>query len=484
MSNDLNKMDGLAQAELVASGEASASELVEAAIERIESVNGELNAVITKLYDQARRRAQSDELSDGPFKGVPFLLKDLDAASAGDPFHCGMKLLKELDYRPDHDSTLVKKFNAAGFVTLGKTNTPELGLTVTTEPESYGPSLNPWNTAHSTGGSSGGSGAAVASGMVPVAHASDGGGSIRIPASECGLVGLKPTRGRCSLGPDYGEYWAGLVNSHVVTRSVRDSAAVLDCVASYEAGDPYTAPGPSGSWLQAATTEPGRLKLGLMTSFPGQSIPLNPECETAVLNTGRLLSSLGHEVEESHPSAFDELEELRFHFMRVIGSWVAASLNEWATITGRSVGDEQVEAGTAMMASIGRPILAADYIDTLKWMSRYTRRMLGWWQDDGFDLLVTPTLGSTPPRIGDLSPKDGDVESSTQKILELIPYTPVANVTGQPAISLPLHWSNDGLPVGVMITAAHGREDLLYSVAGQLEKANPWADRRPPVFAS
>jgi len=196
------------------------------------------------------------------------------------------------------------------------------------------------------------------------------------------------------------------------------------------------------------------------------------------------LSSLGHEVEESHPSAFDELEELRFHFMRVIGSWVAASLNEWGTITGRSVGDEQVEAGTAMMASIGRPILAADYIDTLKWMSRYTRRMLGWWQEDGFDLLVTPTLGSTPPRIGELSPKNGDVESSTQKILELIPYTPVANVTGQPAISLPLHWSKDGLPVGVMITAAHGREDLLYSVAGQLEKANPWADRRPTVFAS
>ena len=254
MSDDLATLDATAAAELVRSGSVSPLELVDEAIARIESTNGQLNAVITPLFEKARDAAAS-ELPDGPFRGVPFLLKDLDVLSQGDPFHGGMRFLKQAGYVPDHSSYLVEKFRRAGLVTLGKTNTPELGLHVTTEPEAYGPSRNPWNPAHSTGGSSGGSAAAVASGMVPAAHASDGGGSIRVPASECGLVGLKPSRGRISLGPDYGEYWQGLVTSHVVCRSVRDTAGLLDVAAGAMPGDPYVAPPPLRPFTQEVSAE-------------------------------------------------------------------------------------------------------------------------------------------------------------------------------------------------------------------------------------
>ncbi|MGH7819809.1 MAG: amidase, partial [Candidatus Binatia bacterium] len=306
MPSDLTKLDAIAQAELVRKGELTAIELVDAAISRIEKTNPKLNAVIIPLFEKARDQARSGKIGVGPFRGVPFLLKDLICASAGDPLHSGMQLMKKLGFVAPEDSYLAAKLRDAGFVFVGKTNTPEFGLAATTEPLAYGPSRNPWNPEHSTGGSSGGSAAAVAARMVPAAHASDGGGSIRIPASECGLVGLKPSRGRVSTGPLFGEFWHGLATEGVVSISVRDSAAVLDVVSGHMPGDPYTAPARQRPYLEEVGRDPAKLTIGLMTERPAKTAKLHPECVKAVEDAGRLLESLGHRVELSHPDAYDE----------------------------------------------------------------------------------------------------------------------------------------------------------------------------------
>ncbi|MGH7818431.1 MAG: amidase [Candidatus Binatia bacterium] len=470
MRAELARLDATAQAELVRRGEVTPLELVDAAISRIEALDARLNAVILSLFEKARSAARG-RLPDGPFRGVPFLLKDLDAHSAGDPHHCGMKRLRDVGWTERDDTWLVSKFRAAGVVILGKTNTPELGLNVTTEPVAYGPSRNPWNPEHSTGGSSGGSAAAVASGMVPVAHASDGGGSIRIPASECGLVGLKPSRGRISLGPDYGEYWSGLVISHVVSRSVRDTAAMLDCVGGTMPGDPYAAPAPCRAFRDEVGAPPGRLRVGLVKSMPGGG--LHPDCAAAADSAAKLLASLGHAVEESAPEALFDPEFIP-RFTTVVTTWTAAALAEWSRKIGAPVGPEGVEPGTWAFAETGRTVTAPQYIEALLWLSRYTRRMAAWWEA-GFDLLLTPTLGAPPPRIGELA------GAPPERLLAFVPFTPPFNATGQPAISLPLFWNGAGLPIGIQLVAAYGREDLLIRVAAELEQARPWADRRPPV---
>ena len=482
MSDELATLDATATAELVRAGEISPLELVDEAIARIEKIDDQLNAVITPLFEKARAAAAS-ALPDGPFRGVPFLLKDLDVASKGDPFHGGMQFLKRAGYVPDHSSHLVEKFRQAGFVTLGKTNTPELGLHVTTEPEAYGPSRNPWNPAHSTGGSSGGSAAAVASGMVPVAHASDGGGSIRVPASECGLVGLKPSRGRISLGPEYGEYWHGLVISHVVCRSVRDTAGLLDAVAGPMPGDPYVAPAPLRPYAEEVGGDPGRLRIGLMPTSPLGAPPCNEECTAAVEETGRLLESLGHHVSLAHPDALDEHELLLAGFSAIVACWTAKGLAHWGEVVGRPVREDDVEPGTWGLARPAEDISAVEYLKTIERLHAWSRRMARWWAE-GFDLLVTPTIAAPPPRIGELAPgPDGDVTAG-DKIFALVSFTPQFNVTGQPAISLPLAWSADDLPIGVQLVAATAREDLLIRVASQLEQTRPWSHRRPPIWAS
>lgn len=485
MSDELATLDATAQADLIRTGKVGPLELVDAAIERIERTNGELNAVITPLFERARdraRRIERGDVPDGPFRGVPFLMKDLDVLTAGDPFHGGMKFLRDAGFVADHDSHLATRFAEAGFVTLGKTNTPELGLTVTTEPEAYGPSRNPWNTAHSTGGSSGGSAAAVAAGMVAVAHASDGGGSIRIPASECGLVGLKPSRGRVSAGPDYGEYWNGLVISHVLTRSVRDTAAILDCVCEPMPGDPYFAPPPSRPFADEVGTDPGRLHVGIMPRTPSELDDLHPECVAAVEETGRALEGLGHDVEIANPSALDEFFAAAHAFSTVVMSWTAAGLDEWGEIVGKPVRQGDVEAATWELAEGGRRLGAAEHIAAMKWISKYTRRMASWWAD-GFDLLITPTIAIPPPEIGYLTPSASNADQVAGKLLKVIPFTPGFNMTGQPAVSLPMHWSADGLPVGVQLVGAYAREDVLIRVSSQLEQARPWRDRRPSVHA-
>ena len=487
MADQLAQLDALAQAALVRAGEATPLELVDAAIARIETLNPRLNAVITPLFEQARDQAKSPYLSDRPFKGVPFLLKDFGCHSAGDPYHQGSRFLKDLGWTAKEDTYMAAKLRAAGFIFLGKTNTPEFATMPTTEPEAYGPSRNPWNTEHSTGGSSGGAGAAVASGMVPAAHANDGGGSTRVPASECGLVGLKSTRSRVSLGPEYGEVWQGLVNEHVVTRSVRDTAAILDAIAGPMPGDPYFATPPTRPFLAEVGADPGVLRIGFLADFPGQAAPLHPDCVAAVHATAQLLSALGHTVEESSPSALNDEQERRRQVWAILTSAIASHIETLGKQTGKAVTQDDVEIHTWAMVEIGRARTATRYIEALEWLQADTRRLARWWQPEdgtaGFDILVTPTIAEPPPRLGEFVSTPENPLGGARRSATLMPFTVPFNVTGQPAISLPLHWNSAGLPIGVQLVAAYGREDVLFRLASQLEQARPWAEQWPSVRA-
>ena len=472
-------LDATAQADLVRGGEVTPTELVEAAITRIEAVNPRLNAVITPQFDKARAQAASADLPNGPFRGVPFLVKDLICHTAGDPFYEGFGFLKRLGWVEETDTYLAAKFRAAGFVFCGKTNTPESGILPTTEPLAFGATRNPWNLEHSTGGSSGGSAAAVASGMVPAAHANDGGGSIRIPASECGLVGLKPSRARTSLGPEFGDSMGGLVCEHVVTRSVRDTAAILDCVAGPMPGDPYAAPTPARPYLSEVSNDPGRLRIGVLAFNPAGTSEVDPECAAAAEHAGRLLESLGHHVEASHPDVFAEPDFVpNFITMWAVGNaWV---LDYWTRRTGNAPTVADVEPLTWALAEMGRSSSGPAYLSAIEWLQVFSRRTAAWWAG-GFDLLLTPTLAELPPRLGEFDSPEDNPLAGLFRAAALVPFTPLFNITGQPAISLPLSISDSGLPIGVQLVAAYGREDLLIQVAAQLEGAAPWGDRRPPT---
>jgi len=482
MRDALISLDATAQAELVRDRQVSPSELVEHAINRIERVNPQLNAVITPLFDQARAYARSPELRHGPFRGVPFLLKDLMAYSAGDPYHMGMRFLRERGFVAPHDSYIAAKFRAAGFIVLGKTNTPELGTVPSTEPEVYGPTHNPWDVRRSPGGSSGGSAAAVASGMVVAAHANDGGGSIRIPASACGLVGLKHSRGRTSVGPDAGEMVAGLAVEGFVTRSVRDAAGILDAIAGAMPGDPYTAPPPPRPYREMVEGSARSMRIGLLTRAPGGTIPVHPDCAAAAEDAARLLESLGHVVEQSHPAALDD-PEVTHHFGVVFSVSTAHLLEVIGEFVGAEISAGDVEPLNWVMAEVGRGISATQYLATIDWLHAYTRRVAQWWHDDGFDLLLTPTLPEPPPFLGSFKTEPGMEFAAGIRAGALCTFTAPFNITGQPAISLPLHWSAEGLPIGVQLAAPYGREEWLLGIASQLEGARPWAGRRPPVHA-
>jgi amidase len=480
MSDELATMDATAQAQLVRDGEASPAELVEAAIERIEALNGELNAVIHPLFESAREQA-SGELPDGPFRGVPMLHKDLGAHFAGEPYHEGIRHLRELGWEEPGDTWLAARWRNAGLVSCGKTNTPELGILPTTEPEAHGPSRNPWDTSRSTGGSSGGSGAAVASGMVPVAHGNDGGGSIRIPASACGLVGLKPSRARITLGPDLGEPSSAFVCEHVLTRSVRDSAGILDATHGPGPGDPYVAPPPERGYVDELRTDPGRLRIGVMTSAPANQFEVHPDCVAAAQGAAELLESLGHGVQMSHPEALDDPE----YVDRFIARWavaIASNLEYWSLKSGTPVSADGVEASTWALGEIGRRVSAAELLGIIAYQQGSARAAAAWWES-GFDLLLTPTLGEPPPPLGSFPFDPADPEAFLRRAVPTAGFTAYWNATGQPAISLPLHWSDDGLPIGVQLVAPYGDEGVLIRVAAQLEQARPWAERTPPVFA-
>ncbi|MEY2464970.1 MAG: amidase [Acidimicrobiaceae bacterium] len=484
MGHDLASMDATAQAQLVAKGECSPAELVDAAIARIEKVNPAINAVIHELFDRARAEAASPALPEGPFRGVPFVMKDLACHMKGEPFHEGMALLKRVGWSEDFETSLARRFREAGLVVVGKTNTPELGILPTTEPLAYGPTRNPWDTSRSTGGSSGGSAAAVAAGLVPAGHANDGGGSIRIPASACGLVGLKPSRGRVSLAPEFGDVMGGLTVELTVNRSVRDAATFLDIASGYEPGDPFVAPTPSRSYRDEVGVDPGSLRIGMMTVSPGGAVPVHPDCVAATEAAGRLLESLGHRVETSHPDALDAAD-FTTNFITDWAAGAAWNLDYWSRRVGSPVVADDVEPLTWALAERGRSNSAAQWLEAREWLQRNARECAGWWEDDGgFDLLLTPTLAEPPPPLGSF---DSPAEHPLQGLFRaaaFVPFTPPFNVSGQPAISLPLHWSDDGLPIGVQLVAAYGREDVLVRLAAQLESAAPWSDRRPPTFAS
>jgi amidase len=489
MVDDLAFLDATAQTELVRSGELTPIELVDAAITRVEKVNPELNAVIHPLFDKARAAAAAaDAVDSAPFRGVPIVLKDLDGSSAGDPLHLGNKALRDAGHVADHDSYLIARLRAAGFIPIGKANTPEFGLLPTSEPAAYGPTRNPWNTAHSPAGSSGGSAASVASGMVPLAHAGDGGGSIRMPASACGLFGLKPSRGRVSLGPDLGEAWAGLVARHVVTHSVRDSAAVLDLIAGEMPGDPYTAPPPARPFADEVGADPGALRIGLRTRAPGDIAVTDDECIAAAEDAGRLLESLGHHVEPAAPAAFDEIELLGL-FATVMATGVVWEVEEVARILGRAVTPDDVERHTWAQYELGKTTSAIDYLRAINGSHAWTRRMAVWWAaadagGGGFDLLLTPTMAEPPVLLGEIDPNHDDPWQALARAMPFAAYTAPFNVTGQPAVSVPLYWeASRDLPIGVQLVAAAGREDVLFRVGAQLEAALPWADRHPPVHA-
>jgi len=480
VEDELSRLDATAQAELVRGGEVTATELVEAAISRIEATNDEVNAVIHPLFEEGLEVAEGD-LPDGPFKGVPFLLKDLGAAFAGQPLHLGMGYLKERDFRAPVDTYLAERFRAAGLVTIGKTNCPELGILPTTEPRAYGPSRNPWNLGHSTGGSSGGSAAAVAAGMVPMAHANDGGGSIRIPAANCGLVGLKPSRQRTSEGPLAGDFMSGLTAELCVSRSVRDTAALLDAVHGPAPGDPYVAPPPERPYTEEVGADPGKLRIALWTETVIEQ-DADPEVVVAAQAAAAALEGCGHEIEQPDLSALQTIDMVEPFLVR----WAAgqaATLDQLGMVGGAPIGPDDVEPLTWALAEIGRNRSAGEYLAAVG-QHQVMSRMLAGVHESGFDLLLTPTLGEPPPALGSFDDSGSDPMEAFERAFLCGCFTAAFNATGQPAISLPLHWSEDGLPIGVQLVAPLGREDLLLRVASQLETAVPWADRFAPTFAA
>ncbi|MBM3660566.1 MAG: amidase [Actinobacteria bacterium] len=481
--SELEWLDATALADLVRRGEVTPSELVEDAIARIEARNPSLNAVIIPLFEKARAAA-AGTLPDGPFRGVPFLLKDCVAHSAGDPYHCGMQVLKDAGYVAPTDTELVRRYRAAGFVIVGKTNLPELASSPTTEPLAYGATHNPWDPDRSPGGSSGGAGAAVAAGMVAVAHGNDMGGSIRIPASACGLVGLKPTRARNSLGPHFGEYWGPTTHEHVLTRSVRDTAAVLDATAGPAPGDPYSAPAPARPFLEEVGADPGRLRIGFRVRRTGAADDVHPDCVAAVLAALPVLESLGHVVEPVDLPALDD-PAFGAALGGMFGPFMARDLDRWSAALGRTISPSELEPWNAQMVEFGRSVTAPQYVEALERANDYSRGLARFWTGDadspGYDLLVTPQLGTPPPRLGELAPTC-DLADLGAAMGTFTPFTTPFNLTGQPAISLPLHWNEDGLPIGVQLVAAYGRDDLLLRVAAQLEQAMPWAGRHPPAL--
>lgn len=467
-------MDATALAQMVRNDEVSPRELVDDAIDRIEKLNPEINAVIHRRFEAARAEADAAELPDGPFRGVPFLVKDLGCTMAGEPLHLGCQGLKDRHLTATVDSYLYRRFRGSGLITLGRTNTPEFGSTITTEPVAYGPTRSPWNLDHSVGGSSGGSAAAVACGMVPMAHANDGGGSIRVPASECGLVGLKPSRGRVSHGPEAGEGWAGATIDGVVSRSVRDTATALDVISGPEPGDPYWAAPPSRPYSDEVGAPVEPLRIGLAPTVPHGST--HPECVAAVESAGRLLESLGHGVATDQPEALAE-EDFSAHFFTILMTNAARDLDVLNADLDSPLNAEDLEGDNWAMAEMGRTVSGTQYLEAIQWTHQWQRRLAGWWGDH--DVLVSPVIATPPPPIGWLR----DPELGGDRLREILLFTAQFNTSGQPAVSLPLHMSADGLPVGVQFVAAAGREDLLVRLAAQIEEAAPWGDRTPDLYA-
>ncbi len=469
--NNYAAYDGLGLAELISRGEVSASELLETVIKRCEELNPSLNALVHPMFAEARRDVQAG-LAHGPFHGVPFLLKNLGLSYKGVPTTNGSRLFA--DVVRDFDSELVARYRRAGFAIFGKTATPEFGITTTTESLLHGKTRNPWNLDHTSGGSSGGASSAVAAGIVPLAHASDGGGSIRIPAACCGLFGLKPSRGRMPFGPSAGEGWAGLSTSHAVSRSVRDSAALLDATHGPDLGAPYWEPPVARPYLEEVTRPPGRLRIGLQRDAFNNA-PVAPDCLDSVDDAAKLCESLGHEIIPTRVEI--DGPDLGFAVQTIIASNVRADVEMRIAELGRELADDDLEPFTHLMFRGAEARSGADYARATRIVHQIGRQVEARFAD--FDLLLSPTLAVPPLRIGELALDNPDVASLIGNLLSCSAFTQLFNLTGQPAASVPLYWNRDNLPIGVQFAAAFGREDLLFRLAGQLEGARPWFGRNP-----
>ena len=471
---DYGGYDMLGLAELIARRAVTAREVLGEAIERIERWNPKINAVVQRMDEQARHQIDRG-LPAGPLAGAPYLLKDLYQPYAGVPVSNGSRLFD--GFLADHDGTLTERLKAAGIVIVGRSNTPEFGLNCGTEPVRFGPTRNPWNLGHSAGGSSGGAAAAVASGMVPGAHATDGGGSIRIPAAHCGLFGLKATRGRNPAGPDVGEGWSGLAVGHAVTRSVRDAAALLDATSGPAVGDPYWAPPPARPFLREVGADPGRLRIALTTRHPaGQTIA--PECRAAAEAAGKLVADLGHHVEEAAPTIDVEaaLQALRV----IIGANLAAGIGyRLKALSREDLRQGDVENITALWAAEGRQHSAADYAAAILSVHGIGRQYGEFFRR--YDVLLSPVVAGPPLPLGAIDMMGNDLDAYFTKLFDYVCFTPQFNMSGGPAASLPLHWTADGLPVGVQIGADFGNEAVLFRLASQIEAARPWIGRRPSL---
>ncbi len=484
MLDDVLDLDATAQAALVTRKEVAPAELLDATLERIEARNPALNAVIHRLDDKARA-AVRDGLPSGPFTGVPMLVKDGVCHTAGDPFHCGMRVLKDVGWTERDDAALARRFRAAGFVICGKTNLPELATMVTTEPLAYGATHNPWDLTRTPGGSSGGSGAAVAARLVAVAHGNDMGGSIRIPSSCNGLVGLKPTRARTSLAPSFGEYWAMTTHEFVLVRSVRDAAGILDAVAGPEPGDPYFAPPPQRPWLAELATETRRLKIGLRTRGRGELPPTHPDCVEAAQRTATFLETLGHTVEEVELTALDDPAIGNAQGV-IFPAAIARDIARWSAKIGRPITLDELEPQNAVMAEFGAALSAVDYQEAVEAAQAWARRAAAFWAgpngpETGYDLLVTPTLGEPPFPLGAMAPLELAGVDAMVRAAAVTQFVAPFNLTGQPAVSLPVHMNDEGLPIGVQLVGAYARDDLVLRVAAQLEAVCDWSQRRPPL---
>ena len=472
--DDYRRHDGLALADLVRRGEISAAELLETAIASAERLNPGINALSQKLYDQARASLASLD-KQAPFAGLPFLLKDVSMAMKGTRTLNGSRLFVDAPLA-GIDSTLTERYRRAGVVIFAKSTTPELGLAPSTETSLTGATRNPWDLSRTAGGSSGGAAAAVAAGIVPCAHASDGGGSIRIPASCCGLFGLKPTRARTPIGPLVGEGWGGLSVGHVVSRSVRDSAAMLDATEGPAPGDPYQAPRPQRAYLSETGVAPGPLRIALQRR-PMSNVAVDPEVLRALDEAAALLESLGHRVEEATPpGAWDELGPALWV---LVASNVSLSLRRRAEQAGRKLTPDLVDPVTWNAVEFSRTLDVEAYPAALQAIHRQGRLMAAF--HETFDLILSPTLATPPPPLGVLRTDTADLEGYGRALGEFMPFTQVFNMTGQPSMTVPLHWSESGLPIGVMFSAPFGDEATLFRLAAQLERAKPWFDKVPAL---
>jgi Asp-tRNA(Asn)/Glu-tRNA(Gln) amidotransferase A subunit family amidase len=467
--------DAVGLADLIARREVTAGEVLDAAMSRLNAVNPTLNAVVRTLESEARSAIEAG-LPQGPFTGVPYLIKDITTQMRGVPTSAGSRLFANAV--AENDSALVANYRRAGFVLFGKTNTPEFGLLGITEPDLYGATLNPWNLERTCGGSSGGAASAVAAGIVPAAQASDGGGSIRIPASCCGLFGMKPSRGRVSMAPG-GEGWGGLTVLHAETRTVRDSAAILDASCQPQPGDIYVTAPPATPFAQEVGRDPGKLRIGFLpTNLYGGE--MDSEITAGVRDTAKLCEKLGHNVEEVKPPV--DIHEMISAALTVISTAVANTVGSEAERRGRPIADGEIEHITRTIYEQGKSYTAVQYMRAIQTLHAMSRRLAPFFQK--YDVLLLSTLGRLPLPVGAVKNASTDLAALTQKFYDYGPNTQLFNVTGQPAMSVPLAWASDGTPIGIQFVGRFADEATLFRLAGQLEREVHWSNRRPPEHAA